>query len=125
MKYLTIALANQIYGIELDRVREWLGYMPFTALSTADPATVGAIDYRGASIPLIDLRLRFGLPATRTEWTSMLIVELPAQLFALLVDNVRGLRDSALPAPMNDTPFTPIDLTECTRGPRRDLKTAA
>ncbi len=44
MKYLTIALANEIYGIELDQVRQWLGYMPFSPAMTGDPAAIGRFD---------------------------------------------------------------------------------
>jgi purine-binding chemotaxis protein CheW len=125
MKYLTVALANQICGIELDRVREWLGYMPFTPLASADPATIGKFDHQGKSIPVIDLRMRFALPVTRTGWTSIVLVEVFGQMFALVVDNVLGLRDTLLPAGMNDKPFTPIDLSACMIAPRSDLKNAA
>jgi purine-binding chemotaxis protein CheW len=125
MKYLTVVLANHICGIELDRLREWLGFMPFTAAASADPATVGAFDYRGTIIDVIDLRMRFALPITRTDMTSMVVVEVFGQVFALVVDNVLGMRDTLLPARMNDKPYTPIDLSACIPGPRPHSKIAA
>jgi chemotaxis signal transduction protein len=125
MKYLTIGLANQICGIELDQVREWIGYQTFTPTTSADPAAVGCVDYRGRAIGVIDLRLRFDLPVTRTEWTSMVVVEVFGQTVALIVDNVLGMRDSAMPLRMNEKPFTAIDLVGCTTSPRRELKIAA
>lgn len=125
MKYLTIALANQTYGLELSHVKEWLGYMPFCAGASADPAIIGTFDYRGQVIDVIDLRMQFNLAVTRTDLTSMVVVEVSDKTFALIVDHVLSIRDPAAPSGLNEKPFIPIDLIGNTKSPGRDSKIAA
>lgn len=91
MKYLTFMLADQLCGIELSCARELLGYMPFTPGSAEHPAIVGALDLRGRRLRVIDLRIRFGLPVTRTDDTVMIVVEFAGETVAMIVDNVLGL----------------------------------
>jgi purine-binding chemotaxis protein CheW len=86
-------LADQLCGIELSRVRELLGYMTFAPANGTHPTIVGTFELRGRLIRVLDLRLRFALPATRTDDTVMIIVEFDGQIDALIVDNVRGLEN--------------------------------
>lgn len=99
MKYLTFMLGDQFCGIELSRVRELLGYMPFAPLIGGHPSVVGIFDLRGKLARVLDLRLRFGLPATRTDDTVMIIVDCDGATHALIVDSVLGLESPAAIAP--------------------------
>jgi purine-binding chemotaxis protein CheW len=75
-KYLTFALASEEYGLEILKVREIIGYMEITSLPQTPPHVKGVINLRGQVIPVIDLRMKFGLEeAEITEQTCIIVVE--------------------------------------------------
>lgn len=77
------------YAVEIARVKEIANPMAVVALPHAPASVIGVSDYRGEVVPVVDLRLRFGLgsvPATRrTKW---IIVDVAGRLVALVVDAV-------------------------------------
>jgi purine-binding chemotaxis protein CheW len=62
-KYLTFMLGDEDYGLEILKVREIIGMMDITAIPQTPPYIKGVINLRGRVIPVIDLRLKFGLPS--------------------------------------------------------------
>lgn len=75
-KYLTFALANEEYGLEILKVREIFGYMDITAVPQTPAHVKGVINLRGQVIPVIDLRAKFGMETTEvTEETCIIVVE--------------------------------------------------
>jgi purine-binding chemotaxis protein CheW len=76
-KYLTFSLAGEEYGIGILKVREIIGMMTVTPVPQTPGFVKGVINLRGKVIPVIDLRLRFGLEATAyTERTCIIVVEI-------------------------------------------------
>jgi len=76
-KYLTFSLAGEEYGIGILKVREIIGMMPITPVPRTPDFVKGVINLRGKVIPVIDLRLRFGLEAAAyTERTCIIVVEI-------------------------------------------------
>jgi len=76
-KYLTFSLAGEEYGIGILKVREIIGMMTVTPVPQTPEFVKGVINLRGKVIPVIDLRLRFGLDATAyTERTCIIVVEI-------------------------------------------------
>jgi purine-binding chemotaxis protein CheW len=75
-KYLTFALANEEYGLEILKVREIFGYMEITAVPQTPHHIKGVINLRGQVIPVIDLRAKFGMETAEvTEETCIIVVE--------------------------------------------------
>lgn len=75
-KYLTFALANEEYGLEILKVREIIGYMDITTVPQMPDYIKGVINLRGQVIPVIDLRAKFGMKkAEVTEQTCIIVVE--------------------------------------------------
>lgn len=75
--YLTLALGEEVLAVEVGIVREILDNIPITRLPIAPPFLSGVIDVRGATVPVIDLRVKLGLPpAPATQDTRILIVNL-------------------------------------------------
>jgi len=75
-KYLTFTLANEEYGLEILKVREIIGLMDITAIPQTPAYVKGVINLRGKVIPVIDLRLKFGLPPMEYgERTCIIVVE--------------------------------------------------
>lgn len=76
-KFLTFELAGEEYGLEILRVREIIGMMDITAVPQTPSFVKGLINLRGKVIPVVDLRLKFGLSEKEyTERTAIIVVEI-------------------------------------------------
>ncbi len=76
-KYLTFALANEEYGLEILKVREIIGYIDVTAVPQTPHHVKGVINLRGQVIPVVDLRAKFGMETTDvTDETCIIVVEI-------------------------------------------------
>ncbi len=75
-QFLTFTLDNEQYAIGVGKVREVLEYTKITKLPRTAIFMKGIINLRGAGVPVIDLRLKFGLPETAiTKDTSIIVME--------------------------------------------------
>lgn len=92
-KYLTFMLANEGYGIDIQRIKEINELMPITPIPESPASVKGVINLRGKVIPVIDLRERFGLKAgSKDQRTCIVICEMETagtkHLTGLIVDAV-------------------------------------
>lgn len=93
-KYLTFVLCSEEYGIEILKVREIIGIMNITPVPQTPGYMKGVINLRGKVIPVIDLRLKFGLQeAERTKETCIIVVEVKNKLTGVIVDAVSEVLD--------------------------------
>ena len=94
-KYLTFKLADEEYGVEILKVREIIGIMDITAVPKMPPAMKGVINLRGKVVPVIDLRLKFGLAEVEhTEQTCIIVVDVGREV-GIIVDTVSEVLDLA------------------------------
>ncbi len=76
-KYLTFVLAGEEYGISILKIKEIIGMMPITSVPQTPGFVKGVINLRGKVIPVLDLRLRFGMAAMEySERTCIIVVEI-------------------------------------------------
>lgn len=92
-KYLTFQLASEEFGIQVLKVREIMGIQDITAVPQTPPHIKGVINLRGKVVPVIDLRLKFGLPAADyTAKTCIIVTQLKSDhstvLMGVVVDGV-------------------------------------
>lgn len=92
-QYLTFLLNGEEYGIEILKVQEIKSWGPYTPLPKSPPHVLGVINLRGAIVPIIDLRIRLGLPTTQfNSTTAIIIVEVEyndrLRTIGLVVDSV-------------------------------------
>ncbi len=93
-KYLTFVLADEVYGLEILKVREIIGMMPITDVPRTPSHVRGVINLRGKVIPVVDLRLKFGLPsAEQTEETCIIVVDVNGVEMGTVVDRGSEVRD--------------------------------
>ena len=77
------------YAVPIARVREITNPMAIVELPHAPPSIVGVSDYRGDVVPVVDLRLRFGLDsAAATRKTKWIAVDVAGRTVAIVVDAV-------------------------------------
>jgi len=85
-QYLTFTLDNEQYAIGVAKVREVLEHTKITKLPRTDVFMKGLINLRGAGVPVIDLRLKFGLAETPiTKDTSIIVMEVEGQDGSIVV----------------------------------------
>jgi purine-binding chemotaxis protein CheW len=92
-KYMTFKLADEEYGLEILKVREIIGLMDITRVPCTQEFMSGVINLRGKVIPVIDLRLKFGMERCQvTEQTVIIVVQYSLHgrnmTMGLLVDQV-------------------------------------
>ena len=76
-KYLTFVLNEEEYGIGILKIKEIIGKMPITSVPQTPGFVKGVINLRSKVIPVLDLRLRFGMDAMDyTERTCIIVVEI-------------------------------------------------
>lgn len=75
-KFLSFYLSKEEYGIAILKVREIIGMVDVTPLPRTPDFVRGVINLRGKIIPVIDLRLKFGMPpADYTNETCIVVVD--------------------------------------------------
>ena len=73
-QYLTFLLGDEEYGIEILKVQEIKSWGPCTPLPRAPDYLLGVVNLRGAIVPIVDLRRRFGLEAAAYDSTTAVII---------------------------------------------------
>ena len=73
-QYLTFKLDEEFFTVNVHNVREILEYLKITKMPEAPPFMRGIINVRGSVIPVIDLRLKFGMEETVPRPTTRIIV---------------------------------------------------
>jgi purine-binding chemotaxis protein CheW len=76
-QYMTFKLGDELFAIDVAQVREVLEVSQITKVPTAPEYMRGVVNVRGQATPVVDLRLRFGLPkGTDTVHTRIIVMEL-------------------------------------------------
>ncbi|MES1153401.1 chemotaxis protein CheW [Rhodanobacter soli] len=94
LQQLTFDLAGEEYGVEILAVREIRGWSRVTRIPQTPAYLLGVLNLRGAIVPIMDLRLRFGLEReSYGDSTVVIIVAIAERLFGIVVDAVSDVVD--------------------------------
>ncbi len=103
-QFLTFLLEDQEYGLEIFKIREIRGYAPVTPIPNVPAHVRGVMNLRGTVLPVIDLRMKFHLPAVDyNKFTVIVIATVGEKTVGLLVDAVSDVLMVA-PEAMRDAP---------------------
>ncbi|MFZ2642977.1 MAG: chemotaxis protein CheW, partial [Verrucomicrobiia bacterium] len=100
-KYLTFTLGQESYGIKVLKIREIFRHTTVTAVAQMPPYVKGVINLRGKIIPVVDLRIKFGMAlAETTKRTCVVVVQVKSSSSAvismgILVDDVEEVANIA------------------------------
>jgi purine-binding chemotaxis protein CheW len=76
-QYITFKLGDEVFAINVNQVREVLDLSLITKVPTSPDYMRGVVNVRGSAIPVVDLRLKFGLPPVGdTVNTRIVVMEL-------------------------------------------------
>ncbi|MGC2401942.1 MAG: chemotaxis protein CheW [Acidobacteriaceae bacterium] len=88
-QFLTFLLDQQEYGLELFKIQEICGYAPITPIPNVPAHVRGVMNLRGTVLPVVDLRMKFRLPAVEySKFTVIVIAMVADKTVGLLVDAV-------------------------------------
>jgi chemotaxis signal transduction protein/CheY-specific phosphatase CheX len=107
-KYLTFQLSNEEFGIRVLKVREIMGLQEITAVPQTPVHVKGVINLRGKVVPVVDLRLKFGLAAADyTQRTCIIVTQVHGEsgpvMMGIVVDGVSEVLNLT-GAEIEDTP---------------------
>jgi len=86
---LVFVLGQEEYGVDILKVQEIRGYEKVTAIPSAPAYLKGVVNLRGIIVPVIDLRVKFGLAAPKYDaFTVVVILRLAGRVIGIVVDGV-------------------------------------
>ncbi len=93
-QYLSFKLDEEIYALDINQVREVLDFTQMTKVPRMPAFMRGVINLRGGVVPVVDLRLKFGLPEAEPDVnTCIIIIEVSLEseetILGILVDSVQ------------------------------------
>ena len=87
--YVTMTIADQLFGIPVLQVQDVLGHQRITRIPLAPPEVAGSLNLRGRIVTAIDVRLRLNLsPRQKGKSGMSIVVDLRGELYSLMVDSV-------------------------------------
>jgi len=88
-QYLTFRLGQEQYGVDILRVQEIKGYTAPTQIPNTPSHIKGVMNLRGTVVPVLDLRIKFGMPqADYDGFTVVIVVNVAGRVVGLIVDAV-------------------------------------
>lgn len=88
-QYITFSLADEIYGIEVLKAQEIVGMQKIAHVPHSMKFMKGVINLRGLVVPLVDMRLKFGLPEKAYDKMNVIVVvRVKTRLIGIIVDSV-------------------------------------
>ena len=97
-QYLTFKLADEVFALDISKVREVLDFTTITKVPKTPEFMRGVINLRGSVVPVVDLRLKFGMSRTeKTVNTCIIITEVTVDsetaVLGALADSVQEVMD--------------------------------
>jgi purine-binding chemotaxis protein CheW len=88
-QFLTFALGDQEFGIEILRVQEIKNFTRITPIPNMPACIKGVMNLRGTVVPIVDLRIKFAMEATGyDQFTVIIVVNVGTRIMGLIVDAV-------------------------------------
>lgn len=88
-RYMTFQLGEKYYGIGISYVNEIIGLQPVTKVPETEDFIIGLINLRGKILPVIDVRIRFGMkPRAYDDRTCIIVINVESVAIGLVVDTI-------------------------------------
>lgn len=102
-QFLTFLLGGQDFGVEILQVREIRNFTKLTPIPNMPASIKGVLNLRGTVVPIVDLRIRLGMPAVEYDrFTVIIVVNVNERVMGVVVDavsDVLNVDSDALVAP--------------------------
>jgi purine-binding chemotaxis protein CheW len=89
LEFLAFSLGDEVYGIDILKVQEIRGYEPVTKIANTPGFIRGVINLRGVIVPIVDMRIKFGLTnVDYTPFTVVIVLNVCGRVIGMVVDGV-------------------------------------
>ena len=110
LEFLAFTLAQEEYGIDIQKVQELRGYETVTRIANSPPFVKGVMNLRGIIVPVVDMRIRFNLgEPVYNEFTVVVVLNLASRVVGMVVDSVSDVmtltQEEIKPAPEMGSAF--------------------
>lgn len=103
-EFLAFKLGREEYGVDILRVQEIRSYEPPTRMVNAPEYILGVVNLRGVIVPIVDMRIRFGLDEVKYDsFTVVIVLTIGSQVIGMVVDAVSDVITLA-PAQLRPVP---------------------
>jgi purine-binding chemotaxis protein CheW len=97
-QFLTFKLADEVFALDITKVREVLDFTTVTKVPRTPEFLRGVINLRGSVVPVVDLRLKFGMARTESSVNTCIIitevtVDNDTTILGALADSVQEVLD--------------------------------
>lgn len=93
-EYLTFMLGGEAYGLDILKVQEIRNYEITTKIANTPESIKGVVDLRGVVVPIVDLRVMFGLQCVEyNNFTVVIILNLSGKVVGIVVDGVSDVKN--------------------------------
>ncbi len=109
-QYVTFNINDEEYGIEIKSVQEITGYRELTVLPNTPEYVKGILNLRGNVIPVMDPRIKFGMPEVEYDKTSVVIIfNAAGKTVGMIVDRISDVLTIDRKS-IEETPDMAVDL---------------
>ena len=104
LEVVTFTLGDEEYGIDIQKVQELRGYDAVTRIANAPEFIKGVVNLRGIIVPIIDMRIRFGIGTpSYDQFTVVIVLNIGGRVVGMVVDSVSDVitlsQEQIKPAP--------------------------
>jgi len=104
LEFLSFTLGAEEYGIDIQKVQELRGYDAVTRIANAPEFIKGVVNLRGIIVPIIDMRIRFGIGTpSYDQFTVVIVLNIGGRVVGMVVDSVSDVitlsQEQIKPAP--------------------------
>ena len=104
LEFLSFTLGHEEYGIDIQKVQELRGYDAVTRIANAPEFIKGVVNLRGIIVPIIDMRIRFGIGTpSYDQFTVVIVLNIGGRVVGMVVDSVSDVitlsQEQIKPAP--------------------------
>jgi purine-binding chemotaxis protein CheW len=88
-EFLAFKLGDEEYGVDILRVQEIRSYEQPTRMVNAPEHILGVVNLRGVIVPIVDMRIQFGLPEVKYDtFTVVIVLNIGHKVIGMVVDAV-------------------------------------
>lgn len=88
-EFLAFKLGREEYGVDILRVQEIRSFEPPTRMANAPTCILGVVNLRGVIVPIIDMRIKFGMEEVKYDsFTVVIVLNIGKQVIGMVVDGV-------------------------------------
>jgi len=115
--FVTVVIDKETFGVDVSKIQEIIGMTETSHVPNSLPFMKGVVNLRGIIVPLVDMRLKFGLQEKPYDkLTVIMIAEIKNRLIGMIVDSILDVVSLTVDS-IQDTPhFSSNIRLDCVEG---------